>query len=277
MKRIWLALPCIALLGACSSLSPQEDPVYLRLNDIEARLMRMERVFENESLIELASDMDALRSDVQELRGQVETLRHDMETQAERQRDLYVDVDSRLQALEEAGATAASAPASGQTAGGSSQASASAPGEGAAGDSAADGSSSSAASTGGGSAQARYDRAFELIQARDYEQAATAFNEFLESFPDSQYAANAQYWLAETYYVRSRFSDALPEFRAVLDNYPRSSKIPDALLKVGYCEYELDNLDAAREALREVQAEYPDTTAARLARNRLDQISRETG
>lgn len=281
MKRIWWALAPAALLGACSSLSPQEDPVYLRLNDIEARLMRMERVFENESLIELASDVDALRSDLQELRGQVETLRHDMDTQSERQRDLYLDVDTRLQALEEArtttaGGASAGPPETNAGADGASEASA------AAGGGAADGAAGSASSGGGadgadgGSAQARYDRAFELIQAREYEQAASAFSDFLADFPDSGLAANAQYWLAETYYVRSQFSEALPEFRAVLDEHPRSSKIPDAWLKVGYCEYELGNLDAAREALREVQAEYPDTTAARLARNRLDQIARET-
>ncbi len=261
MKRLIWTLP-LALLGACSSLTPTDDPVYLRLDDIEARLMRMERVFENESLIELAGQVNQIQSDLQELRGEVETLRFESESQAERQRDLYLDVDERLQALEQRQSAAA----------GSSALQPSLPGAGAgAGASAAGGGASGAQ----GSAQERYDRAFELIQARQYEQAATAFSEFLEAFPDSGQAANAQYWLAETHYVRSEFNEALPEFQRVLDEYPRSSKVPDALLKVGYCNYELGNLDEARAALREVQAEYPDTTAARLAAQRIEQIARE--
>lgn len=265
--RIILTLPLVAMLAACSSLSPQEDPVYLRLNDIEARLLRMERVFENESLIQLSSDVDQLRSDVQTLRGEVETLGREMENQAERQRDLYLDVDSRLQALEQQRA------ASGGLDPGVPQLSS---GGGAAPGPAGAGGAAGAAS-GSGSPQQRYDQAFDLIQAREYEQAATAFRDFLADFPDNSYAANAQYWLAETYYVRGQFAEALPEFQSVLDDYPRSSKIPDALLKVGYCNYELGNLSEARSALRAVQAEYPDTTAARLAAQRLQQIAQESG
>lgn len=268
MKRLIWTLP-LAVLGACSSLTPTDDPIYLRLNDIEARLMRMERVFDNQSLIELSSQVEELRSELQDLRGQLETLQHDTESQAERQRDLYLDVDERLQALEQSQAVAGGGSSS-------SPAAAGGPNGGASG---ASGSSSTtgAAASASGSAQDRYDRAFGLIQARQYEQAATAFREFLESFPNSDYASNAQYWLAETFYVRSQFSEALPEFQRVLDDYPRSSKIPDALLKVGYCNYELENFDAARTALRRVQTEFPDTTAARLAGQRLDQIAREAG
>lgn len=259
MKRFIWTLP-LALLGACSSLTPTDDPVYLRLNDIEARMLRLERVLENESLIQLSSSVDQMRADLQELRGEVETLRFETQGQAERQRELYLDVDERLQALEQNRSALSNAPSSGG-------AGAASPGAGA------------QASGGPGSAspQTAYDRAFELIQARQYEQAATAFREFLERYPGTEYAANAQYWLAETYYVRSQFGEALPEFQGVLDDYPRSSKVPDALLKVGYCNYELGNIDEARMTLREVQAEYPDTTAARLARQRLDQITREAG
>lgn len=261
MKRVIWMLP-LATLAACSSLTPTDDPVYLRLNDIEARMLRMERVFENESLIQLASEMNQLQQQVQELRGQIETLQFETQGQAERQRELYLDVDQRLQALEQAQTAAPGSPSQSFGGGGSSSGASNAGG---------------GAAASGGSAQQRYDRAFELIQARQYEQAATAFSEFLQAFPDSSFSANAQYWLAETYYVRSQFSEALPEFQRVLDEYPRSSKIPDALLKVGYCNYELENLDAARRALREVQVEFPDTTAARLAAQRLEQIMREGG
>ena len=65
---------------------------------------------------------------------------------------------------------------------------------------------------------------------------------------------------------------ALDEFEKVINNYATSRKVPDALLKVGYCNYELQRWNAARLALGRVQADYPDTTAARLAEQRLKRM-----
>ncbi len=95
------------------------------------------------------------------------------------------------------------------------------------------------------------------------------------AFPDSGLADNAQYWLAETHYVSQKYPQALPEFQALLKRYPDSRKIPDTLLKVGYCHYELEDWGAARAALSTVAADYPETTAARLANQRLDRMKGE--
>jgi len=254
----------LGVLAGCSSLTATSDPVYLRLTDVEARLQRIERVVENESLIEIASQLSALQAEAQSLRGEIETLRFESESAAARQRDLYVDVDERLQSLEQATARGgfSAAPGGGQ-------------GQGAFG--------GAPAGAGAGSGQSSvndqqaYNTAFELIQARRYEDAANAFMSFLTTYPMSGLRDNAQYWLAETYYVRRQFAEALPEFQKVLDEYPQSAKLPDALLKVGYCNHELQRFDAARQALQQVQRMYPDTTAARLASQRLERIGRETG
>jgi TolA-binding protein len=61
----------------------------------------------------------------------------------------------------------------------------------------------------------------------------------------------------------------------VIDDYPRSRKVPDALLKMGYCNYSLERWDAARETLTRVQADYPETTAARLADQYLKRMESE--
>jgi tol-pal system protein YbgF len=102
-----------------------------------------------------------------------------------------------------------------------------------------------------------------------------AFQQFLVSYPDSELADNAQYWLAESHYVTQMFSEALAEFEVVITKFPRSRKVPDALLKMGYCNYELEDWAAAREALTLVQEEYSDTTAARLAGQRLARMDEE--
>jgi tol-pal system protein YbgF len=238
-------------LAGCSSLTPETDPVYLRLTDLEARVIRIERVVENESLIQLASQVSQLQAETQSLRGEIETLRYEAENSAAGQRDLYVDVDSRLQALEQ------TAPAGG-------------------GFGTAVGAGVGGAAIGANDQEA-YDQAFDLIQDRRYPEAQSAFESFLVTHASSPLADNAQYWLAETRYVQRQFADALPEFQKVLDRYPQSAKTPDALLKVGYCNYELKNFTAAREALQQVVRMYPDTTAARLATQRLERIGQETG
>ena len=95
------------------------------------------------------------------------------------------------------------------------------------------------------------------------------------SFPDSPLADNAQYWLGEAYYVNKSFPDALSAFQRVADKYPQSRKLPDALLKVGYCDYELKQWRAARDVLSQVASTYPDTPAGHLAQQRLEKMAAE--
>ncbi|MDX1562201.1 MAG: YbgF trimerization domain-containing protein, partial [Gammaproteobacteria bacterium] len=163
-----IAIALALSLAACSSLTPIDDPVYLRLTDVEARLLRIERVLENESLITLATEIQSLRNEVQSLLGEVETMRFEAENQANRQRDLYVDLDRRLAAIEEAQRNASQFVAQGG---------------------------------GGGQVpvndQQAYDAAYQLILDQRYQDAEAAFANFLASYPASELRDNAQYWLAE--------------------------------------------------------------------------------
>jgi tol-pal system protein YbgF len=253
MKTLKVSLAAAVVATGCSSLSPSTpDPVALRMTDLEARLIRIERVVENQSLVQLASEIEQLRSETSALRGEIETLRFESEGSASRQRELYVDVDRRLQALETAPQAFAPPPLSGGAAG---AASASAPARPA------------------GNDQQAYQAAFALIEARKYDEANRAFMDFLAAYPTSRNAENAQYWLAETYYVRGDYTTALGEFRKVMETYPQSAKVPDALLKAGFCQAELGDRTAARSSLQEVMRQFPDTTAARLASQRLDRLS----
>ena len=262
VKTLLLPFAVAAAVVGCSTLTPTEDPVYLKMTDLEARLIRLERVFENESLIQLASELDQLKTETAALRGEIETLRFETESNAGRQRELYVDVDRRLQSLEQAQFRAPVAPPQAQGSQG-----------GFAPTVPAEQPPAAAPVRPSGSDQQNYQAAFELIQARRYPEAGRAFSEFLTAFPTSPLADNAQYWLAETYYVQRQFPAALPEFQKVIDDFPQSAKYPDALLKVGYCQDELKNTDAARTALQQVMRQFPDTTAARLAAQRLERLS----
>jgi tol-pal system protein YbgF len=243
-------------------MTPAEDPVALRMTDLEARLIRIERVVENQSLVQLAGELDRLRAEAASLRGELETLRFETENSDSRQRELYVDVDRRLQQLETAPRAFSPPPSSPPSSAGQSSPSFGAPSE----------PPPAAPPRPVGSDQQNYDAAFALLQGRRYDEAATAFETFLTQFPTSPRADNAVYWLAETHYVRGRYNDALPVFRRVIEQYPQSDKVPDALLKVGYCQDELGEDAAARTSLQEVMRQFPDTTAARLASQRLDRL-----
>ena len=245
-----IAVPYL-LTAACALTPPQEDPVLLRLAEIERRLLALERVIVNGSLVDLTIQVDQLQRQSAELRGRTESLQHAAEGTASRQRDLYIDLDDRMQNLERSLKNAAVNVMDGGSL---------APGQ---------------LPVPGGSDRDNYQAAFELLKEQRYEPAAMAFQQFLVSFPKSQLIDNAQYWLAESYYVTDQFDNALRQFQVIIRQYPRSLKMPDALLKIGYSNYELQRWAAARGALGRVQADYPDTTAARLAVQRMNRMDDE--
>lgn len=248
-----LVAASLAIVTGCAVTPPSEDPLLIRLNELDVRLNAIERILANGSLVDLTMQVDELQRQAAVLQGRTDSIEHESDSTAGRQRDIYMDLDGRIQALEKSlreTVKAVSVLDGGQLA----------PGE---------------LPVPGGSDRDNYQAAFELLKEQRYEPAAMAFRQFLVSFPDSQLADNAQYWLAESYYVTDQFDVALDQFSVVINQYPRSRKVPDALLKMGYCTYELERWTDAKEALSRVQAEYPDTTAARLAEQRLKRMMDE--
>jgi tol-pal system protein YbgF len=228
-----------------------------------------------EQLIDIVLQLQQLQDEIRELRGQIEEQAHEIETLRLRQRDQYLDLDQRigeLSSLRPMGSPQAPAgpattfvpPAEDvpevrteerQPSTVTSIATPQVSARTAAGSPAAE--------------QQMYDSAFQALKELRYADAAEEFRGFLETYPQSELADNAQYWLGESYYVTRNYEIALEAFLALIDRYPQSLKVPDSLLKVGYTHYELKQWDLARAALTQVQEQYPNTTVARLAENRL--------
>lgn len=270
---------CVLAAVVASPAAAQEE---VDVEQLERRVQRLENILDSGQLARLIQQINALEEEIRELRGEIETQGHRLDELRQRQRNLYADMDRRLRALEVAGTSADTGD------GGQADEPAPAGAEGA--DAAAAAEEAAAAAAGddddtvGDQAadQARsedereaYDAAFELLKEGRYDEAATAFQEFLERHPDGPYADNAQYWLAESRYVTRDFASALEAFRGVTEDYPDSAKVADARLKIGYTLYELDRLDEAREALQRVVSEHPNSAVARLAEERLLKIRRE--
>jgi len=262
MKRSLLLLCCFALgLAACAT-NPAEDPVQIKLNDLDARLGGVERVVSNQSLVDMSRRIDALEAQLRELRGGVEMLQNGSDTTRKSQRDLYGDLDKRLSMLE---ANARAMQGAGGGAGDMGASAGGTPG-------AATGGAVGGPAGGAIDDQAAYNAAFEKLKAGSYGDAIAGFKDMMSRYPSSTLLDNAQYWIGEAYYVTRDYDLAASAFRAVGERWPASRKAPDALLKLGYTQYEQKHLAAARATLQQVVARYADTDAARLAQERLRKL-----
>src|SRR5437762_9076824 len=254
MRLNLLALSVAVLVAGCASTPPEADPVQLKLNDLDARITRIERIVANQ--VEAAQRLDEVQSAVRQLRGRLEELEHGHEALAKQQRDLYADLDKRLAAA----SGAATGSATGETAAEGGASPGAAPG-------AAAGNAPSSVE------QAVYTQAFDALKAGSYSVAITGFKDFLGTYPASPLAENAQYWLGEAYYVNHDYEAAAGAFRAVLKKWPDSRKAPDALLKLGYTQSAQRQYSAARATLTEVMQKYPGSASAKLAADRLHRTS----
>jgi tol-pal system protein YbgF len=122
-------------------------------------------------------------------------------------------------------------------------------------------------------AKAAYEQHLATLQAGDHDQAARGFRAFLDEFPEHDLADNAQYWLGESMYDRKLYREALTAFGAVIERYPGGNKVPDALLKRGYCHLALQENAQARAALARVIEMFPKSHPATLAAERLEALA----
>ena len=246
----------------------------------------------NEQLMNLVLQVQQLQDEVRMLRGQLEEQSYELDNLKRRQRDQYLDLDQRIGELRNVAPPSSAAPgavgagaAPAQPATRPPSAGPVAADDGAAADvpdltdranapssvTALDTPQVATAPTAATpeDQQAAYDQAFQALRELRYADAAQAFQDFIDTYPDSELTGNAQYWLGESYYVTRNYDIALEAFQTLVSNYPDSTKRGDGLLKIGFTHYELEQYGQARAALEQVKQEYPDGQLARLAENRL--------
>jgi tol-pal system protein YbgF len=284
--------PAVTTTAQAREPAPVVDATQSASGDLEARLEKVERRLDNQSMVEMLTRLDQLQQEMQNVVGQMELLNHEMENIKKRQKDLYVDIDRRITQVEQKAAKAqpgASPTMIGSATAGAGTGAAGSPSGSMASGSPSAGSPATGAMPAGGapmtttglvSPQTKqlqreaYDRAFNLLKDGRYELAIASFKAYLETYPDADYADNAQYWLGEANYAQRRYDVALQEFNKVLDNYPKSSKRADAMLKMGFSYQELGKKEDAEAVLSNIVTMFPDTTAARLAKQRIQDIKR---
>ena len=258
-----------AMLVVLAALPAQSAMAYTSTSE---RLDNIERKLDARGLQDMLHRMDQLQQDLQELRGELEVQTHTLKDLQRRQREQYLDIDRRLQQLENpsvggpAGGAASTLPpmtaapvkVPPRTPPPAKPPTALVPG--------------SIEQIG---EQAEYDTALAVLREGRYTEAAQAFKKFLADHPGSSYADNANYWLGEAYYVTRNFDKALRAFQGLVNTYPQSAKVPGSRLKIAYIHYEKKDWPAARKALSAIVSDYPGTTVSRQANERLQRMKKE--
>jgi tol-pal system protein YbgF len=248
---------------------------------LEDRVAALEQQLKSQGLVDLFNQTEQMRNDIAKLRGQIEVLTYELEQAQKRQRDLYVDLDTRMRKLE----TAAAAPppqAANDAAVAPGGAVAPVPGgppplnpSGVPSPSASAPAALPAGATprtvDAVAEQRAYDAALDQFKRGDYAGAINAFGGFVKMYPRSPLASSAQYWVGNAQYARRDYRGAIATQRQLLQAYPDSAKAPDALLNVASAQADLNDNAAARRTLEELIARYPQSEAATKARQRLGQ------
>ena len=226
---------------------------------LAARLAKVEESLKTQPVLELVSQLELLRQELKQLRGQIEVLGNNIEGTAKRQRDMYVDLDSRLRRLEQPGSAppatgaAPAAPAS-SPAPPSAAAAAAAPVPAHAAD---------------GADTRMYEAAQNQRRIGNYRGAIVAFQNFITQYPKSELAPRAQYWIGDSYYNLRDFKSAITHQQKLVGSYPDSSTVPDALLNIASSQMELGDTATARKTLDGLVSRYPASEAAEKAKRRL--------
>ncbi|MDP3538354.1 MAG: tol-pal system protein YbgF [Azonexus sp.] len=234
----------IAVLGASSAQAGMFDDEEARRQVTDLRI-KTEARFDQQgkAQLDLSGQIQRQAEEIARLRGQIETLNYELETAKKRQQDFYIDLDTRLRKFEgPATGSAAVDPASGEN-------------PKPAGDPAREGQ--------------EYEAALNQFKAAKYKEAAAAFAAFVQKYPDSSLAPNAQYWLGNAWYAQRNCNKAIEAQSVVTTKYAASAKAPDAWLAIATCQQELGNPTGVKRSLETVIAKYPTSPAADTAQQRL--------
>ncbi len=263
-----------------------------QVEEMEARIAKMEEALKSQALLGLYSQVETMGMELGRMRGQLEMLSNDSTILQKRQRDFYIDLDSRLRQIEQPGVAVLPALPADAPVGLSSQAEsipesttiptplpetiAAIPESGYAPESVSQPVESSSASSpikelvpANSEESSAYDAAYNLFINSNYAQAITQFENFLQNYPRSSLAPGAAYWVGNAHYATRDFQDAINAQERLLSLYPDSSKAPDALLNIASSQQEMADSSAAKQTLEDLVARYPFSDAAERAKKRL--------
>lgn len=237
MKRpaLWIALLAVALTspahaGLFDDTEARKEIIRIR-DEHATRIEALEA--SSRASLQLANQLEALKAEVAKLRGDVEVMTYELEAVKKRQKDFYVDLDERLRKLETGGAGPAGPidPA----------------------------------------AESRdYESALNLLKGGKYAEAADAFDAFVAAYQGSSFLPSAHFWAGSAALQAKDTNRATQHFSTVVNQWPQDARAPDALLGVANAQRAMGERRLEVKTLKSVIEQYPDSAAAKSAKQRLN-------
>jgi tol-pal system protein YbgF len=117
--------------------------------------------------------------------------------------------------------------------------------------------------------EAVYQQGLDAMKAGETAKAREFFTKFLDQNPKHKLAANAHYWLGETYYSEKNYEQAILEFQEVIKNFPEKDKVPAAMLKQGMAFKEMGDTKSSIYIYKKLTEEFPKSEEAKVAKEKL--------
>jgi tol-pal system protein YbgF len=224
----------------------------------EARIVKLEEVT-NQAIIGLHNQIEELRREFSKLNGQIEVLANDIQLSQNRQKDFYIDLDSRLRRIEQpvVGSDTDSSVVEGAPVAPVAVAVAAplpvppVPPVPVASDMVATDAENSA-----------YQEAFNMFKIGRFKGAISKFKSFIENYPTSKLLPSSHYWLGNSYYAMRDFKRAIYVQQELVKDFPDSAKVPDAMLNIASSQKEINFTTASQKTLKDLIAKYPISEAA---------------
>ena len=248
--RLWLLLCLCAASGqAAAGLFADED-ARKQVKQLEARTVKLEQALQAaeadkkqsiRAMLDLQMQLEAVNNELRKLNGQNEELVHNLQDAEKRQKDFYIDLDTRLRRIESAGGAASER---------------------------VDGPKATAPV---GENRA-FEAAYNLYRAENYQKATAAFADFLKRYPQSAHEANVRYWMGNAYFLLKDCKNSVSSYQALTGEYQDHPRVPEAMLNIADCQLDLKNKTAAKKTLKQLISQFPGSDASEKAKKRLAKI-----
>ena len=249
--RFWLLFClCVVSIPASAGLFADTD-ARKQVQQLEVRVAKLEQALaaadaEKEKLIrsilDLQIQLESLNTELRKQRGQNEEFTHSLAEAEKRQKDFYIDLDTRVRRLEASDAAAARADIAKSTA----------------------------------SDQAIESKAFEdaysLYKAENYKGAIPAFRDFLKNYPQSAHEANVFYWMGNASFIMKDCKGSVGSYQSLVEKYQDHPRVPEAMLNIADCQLSMKSKSAARKTLKQLISRFPGSDASEKAKKRLATI-----
>jgi len=245
-----LQLRAFVLLGLCLALPAQaglfsDDEARLQVQQLQARVLKLEGLSVEEvikqqtkSLLDLQTQLEDLKTELRKLRGQNEELAHGLQDAEKREKDFYVDLDTRVRHFESAEHTATVV---------------------------ANTESASTDPSDPVPENRAFEAAYAWVKAGNSASALKAFQDFVKKYPESVQVPNALYWSGNAQFSLKDSNAALATYEKLLSTYPSAPKAADAMLNMANCQEDLKQPAAAQKTIKQLIAKYPNSVAAEKA------------